>query len=274
LTDQQVELRVKWLRALDMVERGKVETLKAFLDKEGPLLGGMDARVPNWMGYDAGGDDTEERARGWTLLMAATAAKQEEVVRWLLEDARADPTLDITGTAAAEDVDQTASDLDADADADADAPPLAPSGRRTAYDLARAGEVRTVFRRCAGAHPDWWDWLGTGPGGARVPSVLTREMEEGRDEKKKARRKGLKDKIREREAQQKAKEVAQPPPPPTPLVPARQGPKEDATGPRRLGGGTTAGEGISGLTPEMRAKVERERRARAAEARLKALSGR
>jgi hypothetical protein len=271
LTDQQMELRVKWLRALDMVQRGKVDTLKAFLDKESIFLGGMDARVPAWMGFDAGGDDAEERARGRTLLMAAAAAKQEEVIRWLLEDARADPTLDVVGAAAGLDVD--AANSDAEADLDAQAP--APSGRRTAYDLARATEARAVFRRCAGAHPDWWDWLGTGPGGARVPSALTREMEEGRDEKKKARRKGLKDKIRERETQQKTGGSANEPPALAP--PASTRPTvihEDKAGPQRLGGSATAGEGLAGLTPEMRAKVERERRARAAEARLKALSGR
>ena len=93
-------------------------------------------------------------------------------------------------------------------------------------------------------------------------------MEEGRDEKKKARRKGLKDKIREREALQKEKEkeveVVEPPKPaPVPTRPV----KED--GPRRLGGSATAQESVMGLTPEMRARIERERRARAAEARLK-----
>jgi len=39
--------------------------------------------------------------------------------------------------------------------------------------------------------------------------------------------------------------------------------------PRRLGGSTDA---VTGLTPEMRANVERERRARAAEKRLEILS--
>ena len=41
------------------------------------------------------------------------------------------------------------------------------------------------------------------------------------------------------------------------------------TGPQKLGGAPTATQGLAGLTPEMRAKIERERRARAAEARMK-----
>ena len=129
--------------------------------------------------------------------------------------------------------------------------------------------MRDVFRRSAGAHPEWWDWLGAG----HVPSVLSQEMEEGREEKKKVRRKGLKDKIKERESREverggKVEEVAE-----APVLEAPKSP-EFNTGPRKLGGSSGSADAVAGLTPEMRAKVERERRARAAEARLKMLSGR
>ena len=104
-----------------------------------------------------------------------------------------------------------------------------------------------------------------------MPSILSVEMEEGREEKKKARRKGLKDKVKEREAREKEREATTPSPPPVQEV-KRQ--KEDApNGPRKLGGSSGGAESVAGLTPEMRAKIERERRARAAEARLKALGG-
>ena len=140
---------------------------------------------------------------------------------------------------------------------------------RTAYDLARTREVRDVFRRAAGDMPDKWDWLGAG----HVPSALTRDAEDAREEKKKLRRKGLKEKIKEREAREKERGgTPEPEPEPAPVVePVRAEPK---AGPRKLGGTAGAVEGVAGLTPEMRAKVERERRARAAEARLKSIAGR
>ena len=52
-----------------------------------------------------------------------------------------------------------------------------------------------MFRRCAAAHEERWDWFGA----ERVLSALSKDMEEERDEKRKIRRKGLKEKIRERE---------------------------------------------------------------------------
>lgn len=256
LTREEQLLRDKWDRLLDMVTRGRLDALKAFWQREGVSLGGIDTPVPEWAGQ-----------RGGTLLQVATHAGQADVVRWLLEDMRADPTRDVPTSVADED-DGNRSDA-------SDAPPAQPAGsRRAAYDLARTRAVRDVFRRCAAAHPEWWDWLGVEKG-ARVPSVLSAEMEAGRDEKKKAKRKGLKDRVKEREAKEKEKEsrTASPVPVEVPETKAKAKTVEPTSGPRRLGGATGSVEGIAGLTPEMRAKVERERRARAAEARLKALSG-
>jgi len=246
-----------------MVERGRVDALKAFLARDDPLGGGVDARMP---------EDVSDGVQGETLLVFAARKGQEEVVRWLLEDARADPTIAVLRSAIAGVTDSLYDDVEEEDDATR---PIIGGTRRTAYDFARTRSVRNTFRRCAADHPDWWDWLGVGEGGARVPSVLSKEMEEGRDEKKKARRKGLKDKVREREALQQEKEkekkqeslkVVEPPKPAAPIPPTRP-PKED--GPRKLGGSSTAQESLMGLTTEMRARIERERRARAAEARLK-----
>ncbi|KAJ7743108.1 hypothetical protein B0H16DRAFT_1423054 [Mycena metata] len=244
LSKEEEIFREKWSRLLEMVGKGRLEPLKSFWEREGENLGGVDAFIPEWTG--------EKRA---TLLQVAAYAGHEDVTSWLLETLHADPTVDVPLAKAGEPEDNDSGDA-------SDSPRPPKGSRRTAYDLARNRAVRDVFRRCAGAHPDLWDWFGA----ARVPSALSKEMEEERDEKKKVWRKGLKDRVKEREG--KAKPA--PEPEPKPVLPE---PKvHNPTGPRKLGGASGATEGIAGLTPEMRAKVERERRARAAEARLTALS--
>jgi len=245
LTKEEELLKEKWGRVLEMVSKGRLEPLKPFWEKEhGNLVGhggeGFDIRVPNVAG----------EYQGQTILQVAASSGQEEIVRWLLEEKGADPTIDVP---------LESSIIDPDG--------VTPSKRRTAYDLASTKEVRNVFRRCAGSHPDKWDWFGAG----RIPSALTADQEGQRDEKKKVRRKGLKDKIKEREARQPTPEPEPEPEVETKMVGALQ---EEKTGPRKLGGTTGDNNSVLGLTPEMRAKLERERRARAAEARMKALSGR
>ena len=149
---------------------------------------------------------------------------------------------------------------------------------KRAYELAQDRAIRDVYRRSADAHPDWWDWFGS----ARVPSALSKEMEEERDSKLKIRRKGLKEKVREREAKDKEREQER-------ERSERELKEKEAeeskrakalvetniTGPQKLGGVSTksTGESMAGLTPEMRARIERERRARAAEARLRMPGG-
>ncbi|KAH8093298.1 hypothetical protein BXZ70DRAFT_1066786 [Cristinia sonorae] len=257
LNPEQEKLREKWIRVVDIVSKGRLDAMKAFWAREEASIGGVDARIPDWVGLEGKGG-------GETLLQVAAYAGQEEMTRWLLEDARADPTLDVPT-----DHHHLPSPPNDDEEEDTTLP-VSGAPRRTAYDISSTRAVRNVFRRCAATHPDWWDWLGA----ARVPSVLTKEMEEGRDEKKKVRRKGLKDKIKEREAREKAKEPSPEPvsaPAPAPRATLRE--KSPGTGPRKLGGAAGAADGVAGLTPEMRAKIERERRARAAEARMQALSG-
>ncbi|TRM65264.1 hypothetical protein BD626DRAFT_628475 [Schizophyllum amplum] len=225
LSPEEEALRDKWIRLVDMITRGRLEPLQSFWAREGAGLGGPDAPIPAF---------ANERAR--TILQLATREGQVDIVRWLLEDADADPTVP------------------------------ADEGR-AAYDLARTREVRDVFRRAAGDRPGRWDWLGA----AHVPSALSREAEDAKEEKRRVRRKGLKDKIKEREAREKkpGDEPMEAEPLPEP-EPVRAEPK---AGPRKLGGTAGAAEGITGLTPEMRARVERERRARAAEARLRGIGG-
>lgn len=254
LTKEEEALREKWTRLLEMVHKNRLEPLKAFLEREKAALGGVDAPIPDWT--------SETRA---TLLQLAVHDGHEEMVRLLLEDARADPTIAVPlAKSGDEDEDENnASDT-------SNAPPRPAGARRAAYDLARTKAMRDVFRRCAAVHPEWWDWLGAG----RVPSVLSEEKEREQEEKKKVRRKGLKDRVREREAREREKVKDRPEtPPPAVAEPVVRTSHIVPSTSRKLGGGSGATEGVAGLTPEMRAKVERERRARAAEARMKALGG-
>ncbi|KAJ8522738.1 hypothetical protein ONZ45_g717 [Pleurotus djamor] len=247
LSKEEEIYREKWLRLLEMIIKGRLEPLKAFWEREGESLGGINASIPEWAG---------EKRR--TLLQVGAHAGQAEVVKWLLEEANADPTIDMG------ELDDEEDGRHSDA---SDVPSARKKGsKRTAYDLARSTAVREVFRRCAGEYPDKWDWLGA----AHVPSALSKQMEDERDEKKKVRRKGLKERVKEREAKQNQGRSASPE---VVEMPPKVSPAQPIDGPQRLGGSSGATQGIAGLSPEMRAKVERERRARAAEARLKALGG-
>lgn len=226
-------------RLLDMVRKGRLEPLKAFWEKQGTsTVGAVDSTLPDWletMGKDSGA--------GGTLLQVASASGQAEVVRWLLEECRADPTVQIPPSFSryhAEDGETS-----------------------TAYDLCSNAESRNVFRRLAYAHPDWCDWLGKG----RVRSVLTPEME-AKAAKEEAKRAKMRERAREREI---AAATAVPEPGPVAVnnLTGRQPAPSSKTDSQRVGGSAGDSQAVAGLTPEMRARIERERRARAAEARLR-----
>ncbi|KAJ4473690.1 hypothetical protein J3R30DRAFT_3510836 [Lentinula aciculospora] len=234
LSKEEELFREKWQRLVEMISKGRLEALRALWEREGNDLGGIDALIPEWIG--------EKRAV--TLLQLATCSDQEDVTNWILE-MHADPTIPVPR-------------LEAEGEGVEEKEGEDSKRRLTAYDLAQSRPIRDVFRRNAGEHPDWWDWFGA----AHVPSALSKEMEDEREEKKKARRKGLKDRLKEREIKEKEKEKSTV----EEVTPNISAP---STGPRKLGGGGGDIAGIAGLTPEMRVKIERERRARAAEARLK-----
>jgi len=225
-----------------MVTKGRLDAL--FLNRESASsLGRVDAAaMPGWTGF-----------KYVTILQLAVVHGQEEVVQWLLEEAGANPTILLPSQRTA------GSDGDDEViNSNVDLAGASKGACRTAYDLAKTKVVRDVFRRAAAAHPDRWDWLGA----AHVPSALSQAMQEEQEEKKKVRKKGLKDRIKER--QEKADEKAE-------LQTMNEVPAETAASSsfsQRLGGVSGTADGVSGLTPEMRAIVERERRARAAEARL------
>lgn len=163
-----------------------------------------------------------------SILGVAASSGQEDLIQWFLEEVKIDPTFSIEG--------------------------------KRAYDLCTTRGARNVFRRVAFNHPEMWDWAA-----ARVPSGLSEEMEAGQEKKKAERRKGLREKLKDREKTRSEAEVVEQEPE-VKAVPLQYKP---TSGPQKLGGRVGGEGGLSGLSGEMRAQIERERRARAAEARLR-----
>ncbi|EGG02208.1 uncharacterized protein MELLADRAFT_117612 [Melampsora larici-populina 98AG31] len=104
----------------------------------------------------------------------------------------------------------------------------------TPYEVASSRTTRNVFRRAMANYPDWYDWLKK----AKVPSGLTEELESQQILKENLRQQKLKEKLKERDRVREQNEA-----------------RERKEREERLSG-------------DQRARLERERRARAAEARL------
>lgn len=196
--------------------------MKIYWERESQGLGGVDARIPEWA-------DTE--VSGLTLLHVAASSAQDSIVQWLLEELDANPTIGSDSTESQ-------------------------GSGKTAYDISESKAVRDTFRRIANERQERWDWIGK----AHLPSFLSKEMEDDQINKKKTRRKGLKEKMKEREEREQTIE-------PEESADDTPTPPGALSGPQKLGGGAASGS-LAGLTPEMRNKLERERRARAIEARM------
>lgn len=289
LTREEELERDRWTRCVDMVRKGKIEPLAAFLDKYGPELEQAQASavwgtLPSWM---------DESKTTPTLLHVASSADQPEMVRWLLVEKRADPTLrpgpelgSSTNVARADGALNDSTAQSAITTADRLQVATAPRLPLTPYELAPSRATRNVFRLLTTEHPNWWDWTGTGIGGARVPSGLDVEKEGEREQKGRERRAMLRDKLKERDKERaekervekereeqerrdkEARELEE--------LRRRGGTGVTASGPKRLGGGPPAAmlkQQQAGLTEQQKMRIEREQRARAAEARLAKLAG-
>ncbi|KAG0147480.1 hypothetical protein CROQUDRAFT_91383 [Cronartium quercuum f. sp. fusiforme G11] len=236
-------LQDRWERVMDMVQKGRLGALQDFVAKH------AEANNPDWTGLLPA--FLAERMHVASVLHVAAMAEQADVVEWLLVERRCDPT-----SVLAQEVEG------------------GPRTRTmTAYEVAGGRGTRNVFRRVMAGHPEWCDWVGA----ARVPSGLTEELEAQQSAKGKDRKQRLKEKLRERdkareEAEAREKEQAE-------LKEREEEQRKRTTetsagkrGPQRLGGPAAVlskpPEAL-GLTPEQRARLERERRARAAEARMK-----
>ncbi|KAI9193746.1 uncharacterized protein BJ171DRAFT_524418 [Polychytrium aggregatum] len=133
---------------------------------------------------------------------------------------------------------------------------------RVPYDVAANKDTRDAFRRFVAAHPTRWDYKLS-----NIPGPLTAEMEERqkeklRDKKKKQkeRQKQVNDK-KERSRQNSEEELKANPTLPEPAPAARKGVLGKIL--------TTTEREAIGISPERRAALDREKRAQAAEARLR-----
>ncbi|KAL8278610.1 hypothetical protein RQP46_008902 [Phenoliferia psychrophenolica] len=275
--------RDRWTRLVDMVRKGKTDAVAAFLDKYGPELeqpGGTWGALPEWM---------DESRTAPTLLHVASAADQPEVVRWLLVEKRADPTLEasvIAHRAPPPPPPLALSEgplLAITSSSTSPPPPPTPTRSMTPYELAPSRATRNVFRLLTTSNPDWWDWTGTGPAGCRVPSGLTEDQEESREQKTRDRRGKMREKLKEREGVREERERAEKEEQERIEKAEKErieeelrrkgGSRIEKKGPQRLGGGPPRAivnreMNEAGLTDEQRMRVQREQRARAAEARF------
>lgn len=309
LDEQEILRRERFTRLIDMIRKGRIENTVNHLEKyERELLkpNGWDSKPSSSSDPDDVDDAMEESKRRidvvlpfwWryqdarekgallngqeeltgvkaqlipsTLLQIAAEGGHANQVAYFLIERRSDPTISILPPPLIHAIDD-------------DSSMIAKFPHRTAYDVCTSRDARDVFRKLMASQPNWCsNWSGMEVGGARVAKALTSEMEEAREKEEKIRdkRQAIKDKARQRQQEEEVKkaheiDIAQikaaaaiPPPP-------------SSTSKNRLGGsGTTAPRTLqkerdvaAGLTPEARARIEREKRARAAEARFKSTQG-
>ncbi|GAA5878414.1 hypothetical protein JCM3774_002830 [Rhodotorula dairenensis] len=259
LSKEEELARDRWSRLVEMVKKGRVDALSTFLNKYGSELesGLEDADAP----WGTLPPFVPEAKTAPTLLHLAAAAGQPLVVRYLLSPPYAlSPVLH-----------------------EKHLPPHTARPIPTPYEIASDRATRNEFRFAAFRDPDRCDWTGTGVGGARVPGGLDEDKEREKERKEEEKRAKMRERQRERdeaaaaqqlaveeEAARQARERARS------LAPA-SGPGSSArSGPQRLGGGPPMPireRQQAGLTDEQKMRIQREERARAAEARLKRLAG-
>ncbi|KAF9911429.1 hypothetical protein EC991_003685 [Linnemannia zychae] len=244
------EAPAELLKLIELVKKGRAEAMSTHLLKHG-----ID---PSQLLPPSTSTEYDIR-RTPTILHLAAHHGQAQVVKLLLEKHHADPT---TTTLSAKTA-ATAQNEGQDGDDDNTAAAAAASGSSfTAYDIAKDKETRNAFRRAMALLPDSWDWIGL----AHVPSALTAEMEAEQERKAKEKTRKLLDAERERK---KTRETSRPSTPPT---------RSGATTPTSTTTSSLLGKNLatataanSQLSPEMRMRLERERRANAAEARMAAM---
>lgn len=298
-------LRERLVRLIDMIRKGRVGNVVTHLEKYEASLFGDGQQEPDdvddameaaqkringhlpgwWRSLDAKQKGVQKITEPFsesllamlttrqhlvplTLLQVAAESGSEQMVSYFLVERRSDPTISIPPPPSVED------------DKGTHAPLASSFPHRTAYDLCSSRDARDVFRRLMADQPTWYPWSEMESGGARVPKALTEEMHLTRkkEEETRDRRQLIKERARQRVEEQQKQEAhhitdadrqqaSKPPSAQTESAhPSRN----------RLGGSNTAPRALqqqqsAGLTPEMRARIEREKRARAAEARMKNL---
>ncbi|KAI7958543.1 hypothetical protein MJO29_006760 [Puccinia striiformis f. sp. tritici] len=242
----------RWERVIEMVRKGKLEPLKEFIKKYDQT---------NWFGLIPTRliERTSETTNGCiSLLHLASLFDQPEIVEYMLNETESDPTLTIPKS--------SSSSLN--------------KAHLTAYELSISKNTRNVFRIAMATYPDKFDWLSK----AKVPSPLTLENHQLQINKSKDWNKKIKDKLKERDKIKSENEK---------LILQNQvdSKKEELSKKQekkatvikhvnRLGGNGSGGSSSTpsrklnhaandtNLSEQQKLRLERERRARAAEARL------
>ncbi|KAI9024487.1 hypothetical protein CLU79DRAFT_747427 [Phycomyces nitens] len=179
----------------------------------------------------------EDSGRFPTLLHLASHYGHRSLVEALLMEAHADPT-------------------------------VKSEGGKTAYEVAKDKSIRNVFRRCMHEMPEKWAWLEE----ARVPSPLTPEAEQEQLEKERVKKEKEEAKARlveeerlQREAEEEAKEQQ---------LKAAEEVRKRGKANVLVAKALIGSQGnMANMSPEARARLEREKRAKAAEERMRRMAG-
>ncbi|KAG0259391.1 hypothetical protein BGZ95_004675, partial [Linnemannia exigua] len=241
------EAPMELLKLIELVKKGRAEAMSSHLLKHG-----ID---PSQLLPPSTSTEYDIR-RTPTILHLAAHHGQAQVVKLLLEKHHADPT---TTTLSAQVAEKGSEEEEGENEV-----AVTSGSSFTAYDIAKDKETLNAFRRAMALLPDSWDWIGL----AHVPSALTPEMEAEQERKAKEKTRKLLDAERERK---KTREVSRPSTPTNnrsgATTPTSTTSSSSLLG-KNLASATAAN---SQLSPEMRMRLERERRANAAEARLAAM---
>ncbi|ORZ24070.1 hypothetical protein BCR42DRAFT_402190 [Absidia repens] len=232
-------------KLLVLVKQGKVNVIQSYVEKH-PELPIIDSLPSSLIDGNHGAGGAYDYRRFPSLLHIAASHGHVDVVAMLLRDMNANPTVK--------------NDIG-----------------KTAYEVAKDKITRNVFRRCMCDYPDRWQWLDD----AHVPSPLTaaEEQEQLEKDRKRKAKEDERKRLIELDRQQKedarlAKEEAE-------ILEARAMAANSRTKKKLAtsGGVHTLDPmaralrdnhvNVANMSPEARMRLEREKRARAAEERLK-----
>ncbi|CAN1157769.1 Ankyrin repeat and zinc finger domain-containing protein 1 [Linum perenne] len=179
----------------------EMDEIDITLDPTGDLGTSADTLNNGSSGYSK--EDLKDRVNDEDTMKASSSVKSDSDISKATENENLGTTTSLHEASHAGDCDKVLELLEEGLD-----PCVKDQRGRTPYMLANEKEVRNVFRRFMALNLDRWDWHD-----AKVPSPLTKEMEESqaakqaeKDAKKKARAKELKKlrKAKEKKAQAEA----------------------------------------------------------------------
>ncbi|KAG0248210.1 hypothetical protein BG011_000341 [Mortierella polycephala] len=245
---QLAEAPPELLKLIELVKKGRTDAMSNHL-----LKYGMD---PSQLLPLTSSTEYDIR-RTPTILHLASHHGQAQVVKCLLEKHHVDPTT-TTVSAARNSLTETETEAETGEDPSS---LMVGTNSFTAYDVAKDKETRNAFRRAMALFSNDWDWVGL----AHVPSALTPEMEAEQERKAKEKTRKLLEAERERK---KTRETNRPA---TPVGNSGASSSSTSTASPLAKNLASVSAAHSQLSPELRMRLERERRAAAAEARMAAM---